>query len=394
MADFEISTNSLLGTADQMSEIARKISRINDQARSVMSNTRGSLLDRLSASLKKNVVCGSIGNCSNDLRNLSKGAKDVAIIYRKYEDNIKNKKTTNPNELHNPLDDLFSLLPILPSISLLNLISPAIILPNRIPGKSLIESLIKDTKFSPNYADKDLFYEHKQKQKKWYEKNSDAKKAEKIGTILEWKKELPAEATYYRLKKEGKSKYAQGEFDVKIGSAEANCEAHAGMYVYEKDKDGNLVKKLAPEFGFSTGASVTAASVKGSGRVGFGENNNMLGLVGDGEVTVGQAKVGVKGSVSLFSDNPEAYVKADAEAVLVEAKGSAGVSVLGTDVKVTGGVKVGVGAHAEVGYVDGKVKVDIGASLGVGVDLGFEVDIGGTVDAISSGVKSLWNKFF
>lgn len=37
--------------------------------------------------------------------------------------------------------------------------------------------------------------------------------------------------------------------------------------------------------------------------------------------------------------------------------------MLGTDIGVSGAVKVGIGAHAEVGYTDGKFKVDVGAAL-------------------------------
>lgn len=56
--------------------------------------------------------------------------------------------------------------------------------------------------------------------------------------------------------------------------------------------------------------------------------------------------------------------------------------MLGTDIGVSGAVKVGIGAHAEVGYTDGKFKVDVGAALGVGVDIGFGY-ISGTVDAVA-----------
>ena len=65
--------------------------------------------------------------------------------------------------------------------------------------------------------------------------------------------------------------------------------------------------------------------------------------------------------------------------------------MLGTDVGVTGSLKVGVGAHAEVGYTDGKLKVDIGAAVGVGFDLGFEVDVSGTVDAVVDVATSAWD---
>ena len=64
---------------------------------------------------------------------------------------------------------------------------------------------------------------------------------------------------------------------------------------------------------------------------------------------------------------------------------------------------MGIGAHADVGIKDGKLKVDIGASLGIGASIGFELDVGGTVkavqevsksifDGLKNGVKSLFGK--
>jgi hypothetical protein len=50
------------------------------------------------------------------------------------------------------------------------------------------------------------------------------------------------------------------------------------------------------------------------------------------------------------------------------------------------------GAHAEAGYTDGKLKVDVGAAIGVGVSIGFEVDVSGTVDAVTGWAESAWDK--
>lgn len=63
---------------------------------------------------------------------------------------------------------------------------------------------------------------------------------------------------------------------------------------------------------------------------------------------------------------------------------------------VFGGVNFGIGAHADVGYKDGVLKCDIGASLGVGVSLDVEIDISGMVetvnDFIGDGVETVVDK--
>ena len=52
----------------------------------------------------------------------------------------------------------------------------------------------------------------------------------------------------------------------------------------------------------------------------------------------------------------------------------------------------GIGAHADIGIVDHKIKCDIGASLGVGASIGFEIDTGGVVNAVSDMAKAIWPK--
>lgn len=64
---------------------------------------------------------------------------------------------------------------------------------------------------------------------------------------------------------------------------------------------------------------------------------------------------------------------------------------MGTDIEVSGAVKVGVGAHAEDGVTDGKIKVDVGLAIGVGVDIGFEIDVSGTVDAVCDMASAAWD---
>ncbi len=216
--------------------------------------------------------------------------------------------------------------------------------------------------------------------------NKDEKWYKSSGKIIEEKREATAEATWLEASGEGKAKYAQGSYDAKLATAEAHASAQGGFYVYEKDANGNTKRMFSPGVSAEAGASVALLSASAEGRVGLGEDNNMLGVYGSGEVEALSAEA--KAKVAL--NRKEIHGELSAEANLVKAEGSAGVSVLGTDIGVNGSVKVGVGAHAEIGYTDGKFKVDVGAALGVGVDVGFEVDVSGTVDAIKSWSTSIF----
>ncbi len=208
------------------------------------------------------------------------------------------------------------------------------------------------------------------------------------GTLAEVKGEAKIDGSVIDAKASGSAKYAQGEIGAKVVTGEAHASANAGLYVFEKGPDGETKKVFSPAVMAEVGASAALIDIAASGKVGLGKDNDMLGVYGKGEVKAASAEA--KAKVSLSSK--EVYAGASAEADLVKAEGSAGVSVLGTDVGVSGAVKVGIGAHAEVGYTDGKLKVDVGAALGVGVDVGFEVDVSGTVDAVTGLAESAWDK--
>lgn len=228
----------------------------------------------------------------------------------------------------------------------------------------------------------------KQKKNPIKQINPDESWYSKKGTIAEIKGEAKIEGSVIDAKASGEAKYAQGEIGAKVLTGEAHASANAGLYIFEKGPDGEVKKVLSPAVMAEVGASVAVLEVAASGRLGLGEDNNMLGVYGKGEVKGGAAEAKAKVS---FSKN-EVYAGASAEADLLKAEGTAGVSVLGTDIGVSGAVKVGVGAHAEIGYTDGKLKVDVGAAIGVGVDIGFEVDVSGTVDAIAGWAESAWDK--
>lgn len=179
-----------------------------------------------------------------------------------------------------------------------------------------------------------------------------------------------------------------GSLGVSVSEYEAYASAEGGLF--SKDEDGNL--KFDPKIAAKVGASYTLLDVAGNYAVG----NDMLGAGVSGDIIVGKVSGQVEAEASLMGEdgsfNPHAKVEASAEAILVDAKAQAGVTVLGTEAKVEGSVNIGIGAHANFEVGDGKIECDIGASLGIGASLKFSIDYGGTVDAIKKGCKSVLKK--
>ena len=268
-------------------------------------------------------------------------------------------------------------------------------------GKNYIKSITGGYSISakPNYGsykdksvlgDKDhLNINKKQKQIKDKDKqvNPDEKWYKQQGTILEGKAEAKIEGSVLEGQLSGSNDWAEGSVSGKFLTGEAHASASGGLYVYTKNKDGSTTKVFSPGVSAEVGASVAVVQVEADGRIGLGPDKNMLGLYGNAEAELLTAEAKAKVAVN----KNEIYAGASAEADLAKVTGTAGVSVLGTDVGVTGSLKVGVGAHAEVGYTDGKLKVDVGAAIGVGFDLGFEVDVSGTVDAVADVASSAWD---
>lgn len=245
------------------------------------------------------------------------------------------------------------------------------------------------------YKEKALKKIKEKDKKKYYQKNKDLDWYEKKGTVFEAKAEKKKTWSLFETDYSFKNDAGEFNIDAKVATAEAHANIAGGFYAYTKDENGNTIRKFAPGVEAEIGASASLFELKADTRWGLGEDNNMLGVYGDGEVSAGKVSAKGKASVAFFDENgkvnPQVYGKAEAEAILAEAKGTAGVSVLGVDAGVSGSVNVGFGAHAEAGITDGKIKVDIGASVGIGVSVGFEVDIGGAVDAVAGAAESAWN---
>ena len=225
---------------------------------------------------------------------------------------------------------------------------------------------------------------YKKDNKEEYDK---VKYGKKKATIAEVSAEVKGEASLYSGKAGVDGKYGNAHASVDVGKAEGHASVKGGLYGYDK----NGKKILAPAVEATMGASVCVATAKGDAEVG----NELFNAGVDGEVSVGKASAEGTAKLSLMGKNgPEAQLKGSVEAIAAEAKGSAHITVAGVEGKVSGSVNVGIGAHADIGVVDGKIKCDIGASFGLGASVSFEIDTKQAVNAVASKCQAAWKKVF
>ena len=169
-----------------------------------------------------------------------------------------------------------------------------------------------------------------------------------------------------------------GVLDGPYGSLTGNVsaltgEAHATAWGGLFDAEGNFAPGIGAELGVS--GSLFEAGFDGT-----------LGLYAEGGVEVGHAEATLGISAGLYDGdgnfNPSLGGGASAEVVVAQASGSAGATVMGTDVGVSGSIGFGAGAHANVGLQDGVFSLDLGAYVGVGGSVGITIDFNDTYDTI------------
>ncbi|MEE0863271.1 MAG: hypothetical protein U0L79_09840 [Lachnospiraceae bacterium] len=208
--------------------------------------------------------------------------------------------------------------------------------------------------------------------------NSDKGWSKEELAIIEKKYEVGIEGSVISETYRAENDWGKGELNVDVFTGEAHAGAAAGLYMYKRDDNGKLVRYFSPGVRAEAGVSCAAYSMDANGRIGLGEDKNLLGVYGKGELKAasGEAKAGV----GINSNEVKAELSAEAD--LAKAEGTVGVSVLGADIGVTGAVKAGFGGHLEAGYTDGVIKLDVGAAFGVGGDVALEVDMSKPVEAV------------
>ncbi len=194
--------------------------------------------------------------------------------------------------------------------------------------------------------------------------NKVSKLYEDKATILETEVNKSAEVNWKD--KTYKSKF--GTIGVKVGNAEVHGGASAGFYVMGKDGK----KVFAPGVNAKVGVSATALRVDYNKTLVKGK---YASLDTKADVKVLTAGVDGEANIRFNGANTQVQVGGEAEALLAEAEGETSLNVLGVEGKVTGSINFGVGAHANLGYKNGVLKYDLGASLGVGGSLGGELNV-------------------
>ena len=135
-------------------------------------------------------------------------------------------------------------------------------------------------------------------------------------------------------------------------------------------------------------AEVKVASVEVDGKYGTKDYNVKVGANADALTAGAKAE----GTVGYVNGKVVVSGKASAEADVAKVTGKVGGTVGGVEMSVGGSLKVGAGAHAQVGYKDGKVSVDVGAALGVGVDIKFDVDVAAAAEKVADGASYVADK--
>lgn len=201
------------------------------------------------------------------------------------------------------------------------------------------------------------------------------KKKEMLEAVTIWSGSVSKGGSLIHLGKDGdvETDYGKYHYSADVLKAEAKGTAYAGL--------GGI--------GCEAGVALTALTAKASGQLG----NDMFNAHGEVQVDVGKAELSGSAKLGFVNEkgefDPSAKVAFSAEAIAAEVSGKAGVTVAGTDVDVTGSLNFGVGAHADIGFDNGKLSLDLGASLGVGASVKLEIDMSGTVDAVVDCVSDI-----
>jgi|GEM_PF-4740739 len=238
---------------------------------------------------------------------------------------------------------------------------------------------------SPTLRDKVDNYEYNPKTGKW--ENSDGlTNAKRLGTLVGQGIGVSGSVSLLEGTLSGKSDWGKGSISAKVGNAEGAASLNAGLYYV--DKSGN--KLISPGVGAKVGGSVSALEMNANGQIG----TDMLGVYGKGQVSALKAESKASVGLGMVNGKPELSAGIAAEAILGEASGEVGLNVLGGEVGARAAVNVGIGAKADFGYADGKIKCQLGASLGVGFDLSLEADIGGMVDTVGDGMNYVGGRIY
>jgi len=207
------------------------------------------------------------------------------------------------------------------------------------------------------------------------EKTDAQKKKEILDNVILWSGSIGKEGSLLHFGKDGdvETDWGNYTYSADIMKAEANAEFSIGL--------GGISAEV--------GMALTAFRAGAGAQYG----SDMLGVHGNVEFTAGKVEAKGEAKVEWVNEDgdfdPNIKVSGSLEAIAAEISGEVGVDVLGTEINGTASINVGIGAHADIGFSDGKLEFKLGASLGIGFSVDLEIDMSGTIDAAAEFVSDI-----
>lgn len=385
MAEFKVNVNKVRETSREQSDITKQMRRLEEEVLHIQNHLSFEIAQKRQIRQKFKRVRGNITGWGKDISDAAKALNQIADIYENTEAGLAgNVVAGSVLEPLTNLSDIQNLRPqaVIPDID--KITKPCIN-----PGLLVLKDLITDGIKKGLIIDPIKIFESKKDEKTWYSENKDKLKDSDI-PLDELKEIAGIKWGSSLLHSEGTAGDKDGthaSYTMDALKQEAHAEIYGGLF-YTDPETGE--KRLRVAAGVAAGYTMTAFTSQQEAQLG----NDRFGAYVKAEETVG--KVGAEASAVFGlhdkdgNFNPSLHAKASLEAIALEASVKGGVKVLGADVGVKGSVNVGVGAHAEFGYKDGKFSADIGASLGIGASVKLEIDIGGMVDTVADAAQAVW----
>ncbi len=394
MSDFTVKTGAMRSCASEFSSLSGSASRISDMIEDAC-RMKGADSESMRAALQSAFHCGqSARELSDSIRRLGSVLDECASLYERCEEGIVSSGgTVSEVPLRHPKGQAK-----IPSRSrTVTAAAPKSGAGESGPGTTGGSSSPEPTgSTSPGPHTGEWSFDAGRPLYTWQKPGSQDGGADQSGNIhsvlpsgaklYEWNAGTQAAASYA----EGRIPFSWGSVSGSVGSAQAYAQAGASLSMTASD--GKPV--FAPYVSAEAGASVSLLE----GTVSANYGNDTASISGTGSAVLGKAELSGAVAASLLDESgrvsPRLSGHASAQAVAAEASGSVSGSLAGATATLSGGLNVGVGAHADFGISPTSISCDVGASLGVGGSFGFSVDFSGMVDALRSTAESVWNYLF
>lgn len=398
MSGFKVRISGMEQRASEEQKIAGTLNSLSSEIRSVRSALSGSVGDHEKLRNSLGVLADRVDRHEQDIKTLRSVLLNVKNNYEKTERRICGYGNDHPITL----DDIWNAVTTVgKGFAVSALINPGaglgwlmgMILENEqwegknefLKGKFTLGKISKNMKTTLA----DDHYEYDEKKGTWVKKDkkNDKKRTKeekeklKSKEILEsitlWSGSLSKEGSLLHFGKDGdvETEWGNYTYSADIMKAELTASGYAGL----------------GGFGGEVGVALTALTAE----TGFLYGSEDLGVYASGKVDVGKAAASLGGDVGLWDENgdfnPQIGVTGKLEAIAAEVSGEAGLNILGAEANVKGSLDFGVGAHADVGFRDGKFHFDLGASLGVGGSVSLEIDLSGAIDKVVEHAQDIGN---